>query len=54
MKNYSLNKSKNVITAYKQEMHALKNKQGNTGLTEAEKERLRDLSKIIAVQDNQF
>ena len=47
MQNYALPKSKNVLSVFRQEMNQLKTKQGLTGLTDSEKERLRDLSKWV-------
>lgn len=48
MKDYILPKSKNVLSTFQQEMNELKAKQVRYGLTDSEKERLRDLSKMIA------
>ena len=48
MKDYILPKSKNVLSTFQQEMNELKAKQVKYGLTDNEKERLRDLSKMIA------
>lgn len=47
MRNYQLPKSKNVLSVFRQELNALKSKQGIQGLTDSEKERLRDLSKMV-------
>jgi hypothetical protein len=47
MKQYSLPNSKNVLSTYRQELNQLRYKQGLTGLKDSEKERLRDLSKMV-------
>jgi hypothetical protein len=47
MQNYNLPKSKNVLSAFQQEMNELKAKQVRYGLTDSERERLRDLSKML-------